>query len=142
MKEDLLHQILRKLAEMEKNMNERFSEIDHHFDVLTKHVAGNSEQLTVHSGILEEHSGKFDSITKQLEEHSDQLKTLTKDTNSMKVDIFDIKTDVKRIDWTANDGISRLKMIERKMESKDSDTVVLNNRLFKLESTVQKLVNQ
>ena len=42
----------------------------------------------------------------------------------------------------SDDIVAMLKVIDRKVESKNSETAVLNNRLFKVESTVEKMVDR
>lgn len=95
-----------------------------------------SEMETSFSKMEENTNKRFSLIDKELS----NMKT---SMGHMEGELSDIKASTKRIEENVSeDVVTILKVMDRKMEKRDSDTVVLNNRLFKVESTVESLLDK
>lgn len=135
--------ILLKLSQMEENTNQQFSRLNNGMSVMnqklegiTKQVTNNTEKIDALTTTVANHSAKFDTLTATVDSHTEKFDVLSTDLN-------EIKTSTKRIEKNMSDDIvAMLKVIDRKVESKNSETAVLNNRLFKVESTVEKMVDR
>jgi chromosome segregation ATPase len=121
---DKLEERFDKLEERFDKLEERFDKLEERHNTLEKNMNTQFAEQNKELRVITEQVGRNKEL---LTVHSNQMNKLTE--------------DIGRIDLKSNDTISKLKMLDGKMDGRDSDIVVLNNRLFKLESTVQKLVN-
>lgn len=83
------------------------------------------------------------TMKNEIETVTNHLKKLDTKTEHIQNDVTNIKDSIERIDHAVNeDVIAILKTIENKTNDNDADIVVLNNRLFKVESKIQKIIGQ
>ena len=57
-------------------------------------------------------------------------------------EVSDIKSCTKRMEENVYEDVIILKVMNDKVEKRDSDSIVLNKRLFNVESSVEKLLDQ
>lgn len=111
MSEELLKQILDRLNQMESNM-------------------ATKQDLT---DIRAQMNSRFDTL-------ETKLSFVEKDVSVIKQDVSDIKAAVGRIEENEPaDVMGMLKQINAKLEEKDSDVQALNKRLFRVESTLERV---
>ncbi len=65
------------------------------------------------------------------------------DINTIKNELIVIKQSIQLIEQSQpNDIYAILKNISNKLEERDSEVLVLNKRIFKVESVIERLTNQ
>ncbi|MEI3612601.1 hypothetical protein [Pseudogracilibacillus sp. SO30301A] len=90
---------------------------------------------------LESMENDMKSMKNEMETVTNHLKKLDTKTDYIQSDVTTIKDSIERIDHAVNeDVLAILKTIENKTNDNDADIVVLNNRLFKVESKIQKII--
>lgn len=88
---------------------------------------------------------------------NEQLETIKEDVSGLKEDVAGLKEDVKALkegQQRLEEGLNRiessqphdimamLKSIDRKLDDKDFELIVLNNRVFKAEANIERLNKQ
>jgi|SRR5690606_6785650 len=92
---------------------------------------------------LELMENEMKSMNNDIKTVKNHLKKLDTKTDHIQIDVTNIKDSIERIDHAVNeDVLAILKTIENKTNDNDADIVVLNNRLFKVESKIQKIIGQ
>ncbi|KIL53113.1 hypothetical protein [Jeotgalibacillus campisalis] len=67
------HDILKAIAELQKNMESRFEKVDHRFDGIDERLQKHDEQFIGIRTQLKEHDEQFTGIRTQLKEHDEQF---------------------------------------------------------------------
>lgn len=72
-----------------------------------------------------------------------RIENLETKTDHIQSDVTGIKGNIERIDHAVNEDIvTILKTMGNKTNDNNADIVVLNNRLFKVESNIQQITGQ
>lgn len=164
MSDQFIQQILDELKEAKQERRSMKVELNNRFEALDANMSNMKftvSKMDTKISSMEENMSKMDSKISNLEMNMSKvdtkisnLETNTSKNNAkisrietkmsnMERDIKEIKSSVYRMEKNEpQDILAMLENINNKLEVKDSDIGALNKRLFKVESTLERLTGE
>ncbi len=97
------------------------------------------ETQNTHTGILELHSRKFESIESDVSTLKDDVSTLKGDVSTLKCDVSTLNTGQKQLEGMLTDALYKIIELQNRMDKVEKHLANHNKRFDSLESKVESI---